>query len=69
MSDEIDKANDLAEMLLKEQILNRVIFNGISLLQCEECGDEIPEQRRNLGGVRLCVECQSLMERKPNRFR
>lgn len=33
---------------------------GESLLECEECGAEIPEGRRKaLRGVRLCVECQS----------
>ena len=33
---------------------------GESLLQCEDCGAEIPQRRRKaLRGVRLCVECQS----------
>ena len=37
---------------------------GESLLQCEECGAEIPEGRREaLPGVRLCVECQSERDR------
>ena len=37
---------------------------GESLLQCEECGAEIPEGRRKaLRGVRLCVECQSERDR------
>ena len=35
-----------------------------SLLQCEDCGVEIPEGRREaLPGVRLCVECQSERDR------
>ena len=38
---------------------------GESLLQCEECGAEIPEGRREaLRGVRLCVECQSERDRR-----
>jgi phage/conjugal plasmid C-4 type zinc finger TraR family protein len=32
---------------------------GPSLTHCEECGDEIPEPRRQaMPGVRLCVACQ-----------
>ena len=37
---------------------------GESLLQCEECGAEIPAGRREaLPGVRLCVGCQSERDR------
>ena len=36
-----------------------------SLTHCEECGEEIPEKRRQLiKGVRLCVFCQQLHERR-----
>ena len=36
-----------------------------SLSHCEECGDEIPELRRlKVPGVRKCVHCQSLTERR-----
>ncbi len=32
---------------------------------CIECGDDIPEKRRQyIKGVQLCVECQALRERK-----
>jgi len=35
-----------------------------SLEQCEECGDDIPEERRRLiPGVRLCVYCKEYQER------
>ena len=38
--------------------------HGESLLQCEECGAEIPEGRRKaLLGVRHCVGCQSELDR------
>ena len=37
---------------------------GESLLECEECGADIPEGRRAaLPGVRLCVQCQSERDR------
>ncbi|MES2490783.1 MAG: DksA/TraR family C4-type zinc finger protein [Pseudomonadota bacterium] len=32
---------------------------GPSLSHCSECGEEIPERRRQaIAGVRLCVSCQ-----------
>lgn len=38
---------------------------GISLEECEECGEEIPEARRKaIPGVRLCVDCQSALEKR-----
>jgi len=34
--------------------------SGPSLEQCEECGDPIPQARREaIPGVRLCVVCQA----------
>lgn len=37
---------------------------GESLEFCEECGEKIPEGRRQaLPGVRVCVPCQTEMER------
>lgn len=35
---------------------------------CEECGDEIPETRRALGGVTHCVYCQDFLEKKSKRL-
>jgi len=36
-----------------------------SLTHCEECGEEIPKKRQELiKGVRLCVFCQQLAERR-----
>lgn len=35
------------------------IPRGDSLYECEECGDPIPEARRQaVPGVRLCLNCQ-----------
>ncbi len=37
----------------------RNVPDGESLLICEECGEEIPEARRQaIPGVRLCIACQ-----------
>lgn len=36
-----------------------------SLTHCEECGDEIPVARQQaIRGVKLCVHCQTMKERK-----
>jgi phage/conjugal plasmid C-4 type zinc finger TraR family protein len=37
--------------------------SGKSLTHCEECGDDIPEARRQaIAGVRLCVGCQQALD-------
>ena len=37
----------------------RNLPKGESLTHCEECGEEIPQARRDaLPGVRLCIACQ-----------
>lgn len=37
---------------------------GESLTHCEECGNPIPEARRRaVPGVRLCVACQSQLDK------
>ena len=36
-----------------------------SLSHCAECGDEIPEARRQaIRGVKLCVWCQEILEKR-----
>ncbi|MDT8379986.1 MAG: DksA/TraR family C4-type zinc finger protein [Desulfotignum sp.] len=42
---------------------------GDSSTHCELCGEPIPEARRKaLTGVRLCVNCQSEMEKTESGF-
>ncbi|MBT2774600.1 DksA/TraR family C4-type zinc finger protein [Halomonas sp. ISL-60] len=42
---------------------------GESLEICEECGDPIPEARRKaIPGVRLCVACQSELDKQQSAF-
>ena len=37
--------------------------SGESLTHCEECGNDIPEARRQaIAGVRLCVNCQQALD-------
>lgn len=38
---------------------------GESLTHCEECGEAIPQARRDaMPGVRLCVACQSELDER-----
>ena len=42
---------------------------GESLAECEECGDAIPQARREaLPGVRLCVRCQEEQDKLATTF-
>ena len=42
------------------------IPKGGAAMNCMECGDVIPERRREaLPGVRTCVACQSERDRRP----
>lgn len=51
-----------------EDAVNRVrsrLPRGQSLRECEECGAEIPQARREaVPGVRLCVGCQAERDRE-----
>ena len=55
-----------------EDALQRVrsrLPSGESLSHCEECGNAIPEARRQaLPGVRLCVPCQSERDEEQTAF-
>lgn len=40
-----------------------------SLSECEDCGEDIPEQRRlAMRGITRCIYCQGLFERKKKGF-
>lgn len=44
-------------------IARRVQYQGVSAHECEECGEPIPQGRREaLPGVQTCVSCQHLLE-------
>ena len=64
MSDDVDFANERDEQALASIINHRQQFTGVSLHECEECGDEIPEARQMaVPGVQRCVLCQAAAER------
>ncbi|MGP9574311.1 DksA/TraR family C4-type zinc finger protein [Halomonas sp. H2] len=69
-------AKDGAEQAQMESTLDDAVQrarsqlpSGESLEVCEECGDPIPEARRKaIPGVRLCVQCQSELDKKQSSF-
>lgn len=62
MADAADIATDIIETDLNHTLQNLKRIEKPSLYECEECGDEIPEQRRRLGSVTLCFGCQTELE-------
>ena len=60
VQEQIDASVEDAVRLARQQLPR-----GESLLDCEECDCAIPEARRiAIPGVRLCVNCQSELEKQ-----
>ncbi|HHT7538902.1 TPA: TraR/DksA family transcriptional regulator [Raoultella planticola] len=60
MPEIIDQANELEE-LQREAAIARHLINhaAVSATHCSDCGDEIPERRREaVAGCQRCAECQ-----------
>lgn len=62
-----DLAHELMESRLNEfieQTRSKLPEEGVeSLDECEDCGDEIPEARRNaMKGCTRCIDCQELFD-------
>ena len=71
MADEANIAQeylvDQNEVALKTISSNLTVASTIPSLEfCEDCDAPIPEQRRAIGGVECCTECQTLRDKYPN---
>lgn len=64
MADIADVAADVIEQNLAHTLQNIRRIETPSLFECEECGEQIPEQRRKQGGITLCIGCQTELEAK-----
>lgn len=69
MSDPADVANEIMAEHLAITLNNRQQYDTLSEYECEECGTEIPEQRCALGGVKLCIGCQTAIENNQKHYR
>lgn len=68
MADFADIASEISETNLEHSIHNARRIEFLSNFECE-CGEEIPEQRRRLGSVTLCIGCQTALEAKQKHVR
>lgn len=68
MTDFIDRACALEEMQRAHALARQAACaaqNYPSAYECEECGEPIPEARRQaVLGCRLCIDCQRAYEKK-----
>lgn len=65
MADEIDTASDLEQLHRDLALKRHAEQSGAgkpSRTHCMDCGAEIDERRRKLGGVVRCTECATLRE-------
>ena len=67
MTDAIDRACDLEQMQRDHALakqLGKSNAQAASAFECESCGEDIPEARRQaIIGCQYCVECQQEFER------
>lgn len=66
MSEIIDQDNELAELQREAAIAKcRINHNAVSATHCCDCGEDIPEQRRELvAGCQRCADCQEEFEER-----
>lgn len=71
MSDAVDQANEVIERSLEANIRKATEQKPVSTSPwCEECGCEIPAQRREkLPWATTCVECQEHIEKRARLWR
>lgn len=63
MPDILDRAAELEEQQRENSLSKIQKFSGESATHCVECGEKIPEKRRELlQGVKLCVSCAEIQE-------
>ena len=64
MPEIIDQANELEELQREAAIAKcRINHAAVSATHCRDCGEEIPERRRELvAGCQRCADCQEVEE-------
>lgn len=72
MTDQIDRANELMEKAREAALAKQLAKTTAcaSLFECEDCGEPIPEKRREMvQGCTRCVECQMAHEKRQKGYR
>ncbi|RMX07433.1 TraR/DksA family transcriptional regulator [Allofranklinella schreckenbergeri] len=73
MTDTIERAQERGQEWLHDQLARQALVaqrsqRQIALRECEDCGEPIPQARRQaLPGVRRCVGCQEQYEQQQRR--
>ena len=68
MADEGDYANEPVQQEIDALVRERRQFSGQSATHCEDCGDRIPEARRDaIPGCSMCADCQDMQEQRERR--
>ena len=64
MTEIIDQASALETMMREQAIAaHRLNHNAVSATHCEECDDQLSEERRQAyPGCTMCVDCQGELE-------
>lgn len=65
--DQFDRAQELEQIARDKAIeyQQSKMLHGESAHECEDCGSQIPEQRRlALAGVKTCIDCQTTKEKR-----
>lgn len=62
----IDQANELEELQREAAMARyRIDHNAVSATHCRDCGEEIPERRRELvASCQRCADCQEESEER-----
>lgn len=66
MADFADLAGDIIDANLDRALSRSRLPNTVATsMECEDCGDEIPQARRHAAPwVTTCIECQGLREKR-----
>jgi RNA polymerase-binding transcription factor DksA len=67
MADEIDIANDLVMREMEMRIAAARQDAKTGHAECEECGEPVPDVRRQLGKS-TCIDCATMAERRAKLF-
>lgn len=63
--DKIDISTDRTLAETDAIVANRTIYSGVSARDCLDCGDPIPQGRREaVPGTRRCTDCETIHQRR-----
>ncbi|WP_150049493.1 MULTISPECIES: TraR/DksA C4-type zinc finger protein [Methylomonas] len=56
-----ERMEKMTELFVAETRKN--MYSGVSATHCEECGEPIPEARRQAIACKYCLTCQTALEK------